>query len=62
MSDEPGLSLEAQRDLVRKIVQLAGKLEDGGDPYMRAQYMHLKERAEALYSVLELEEGALSPD
>ena len=61
MNRESELSLEAQRELMLEIIRVARRLEAEGDLYLQAQYMHLKERAEALYSVLELEEGALLP-
>jgi hypothetical protein len=61
MNRKAALSLDDQRKLVIEIVRLAEKLEELGDPYLRAQYMHLKERASALHSVLETEEGALLP-
>jgi len=62
MNSGINLSLDSQRKLVLEIVRLAERLEEAGDPYLRAQYMHLKERASALRSVLETEEGALLPD
>jgi hypothetical protein len=54
------LSLEEQRASVQEIIAIAARLEANGDPYLEAQYMHLKERAEALRSILEVEAEVLS--
>lgn len=61
MNGEVTLPLDGQREIIRHIIGLAARLEEQGDPYLRAQYMHLKERAEALHSVLETGEDALLP-
>lgn len=60
MNRQNMLSLEEQCASVQEIIAIAARLEANGDPYLEAQYMHLKERAEALRSILEVEAEVLS--
>lgn len=55
---EQALSLKEQEKLVAEIVRMAKQLEGNGDPFLFGQYMHLRERAECLASILEFEGAA----